>query len=77
MCTSRNTISSEVFNNIYRQILNPCEDKVTRQLFYALTWGRSSASTLVAIGNIIEDKVQEYGQVNRYHDDPNRPDVYA
>jgi hypothetical protein len=77
MSTSKNTISSEIFNKIYTEVLSLCEDKVTGQLFYVLTWGRSSASTLVSMSNIIEDKVEEYGQANRYHDDPNRPDVYA
>ena len=73
----KNTIGSEIFNKIHNTVLQYVEPKVSQELFYVLTWARSSGSIMVRFDNIIEDKIQEYGQANRYHDDPNRPDVYA
>jgi len=73
----KNTIGSEIFNKIHNTVLQYLEPKVSQELFYVLAWARSSGSIMVRIDNIIEDKVLEYGQANRYHDDPNRPDVYA
>lgn len=74
---NKDKIDSDVWNQIHWEVTDPCESKLTNQLFYCVTWARSAASRITLLENIIEDKLQEYGQINRCNDVSNRPDVHA